>query len=307
MCRVLAYLGEHIALDDLLYGTDSALVRQVYEAQMMSLLELGGFGLMAWDGRSLDPQRPFVYKTPNQPVFDGNLKALASKLEVDAVMAHVRGVLHGPGRTVGPQNVHPFRYDGAPFALAMNGDLDRFTEMRFQLLDYIRPEWAQRIESQTDTEWVYALVLSQLPRTGSDPTVEQVSDAADRTLAVIRAVREQCGIATASPLNLVIGDGRMLVVTRFTFDYGWYGDGEEYFAGRCRNDYTSLWFTVGSDYGPRDGEWIMRGEGPATSIMVASEPITKDRSSWVEAPDYAMLSVAAVDGQLHVRTREIVQ
>lgn len=307
MCRVLAYLGEHIALDDLLYGTDSALIRQFYEARMMSLLELGGFGMMAWAGRSLQPQRPFVYKTPHPPVFDHNLESLVSKLEVGAVMAHVRGVLHGPRPALGPQNVHPFRFAGAPFALAMNGDLDRFSEMRFRLLDYIRPEWAERIEGQTDTEWIYSLVLSQLPRTGDDPTVEQVCDATERTLAILRAVRERCGIATASPLNLVIGDGRMLVVIRFTFDYGWYGDGGSYLVGQRRNDYTSLWFTVGSDYGPRDDEWVMRGDGPATSIMVASDPITKDRSTWVEAPDYSMLSVAAVEGQLDVRTREIVQ
>jgi glutamine amidotransferase len=74
----------------------------------MSLLNIGGFGLVAWDDTSPLPERPYVYRTPNVPVFDRNLKALAEKLHVTSALAHVRGVVYEPGETVGPQNLHPF-------------------------------------------------------------------------------------------------------------------------------------------------------------------------------------------------------
>src|SRR5215207_8502525 len=75
MCRVLAYVGAPLSLDELLFRADRALVRQAVDPQLMSLLNLGGFGLVAWDGTSPDPERPFTYKTPNLPVYDRNLKA----------------------------------------------------------------------------------------------------------------------------------------------------------------------------------------------------------------------------------------
>ena len=51
----------------------------------------------------------------------------------------------------------------AAFALAMNGDLFDFARMRYDLLEQIPPALSSRIEGTTDSEWVYALVLAQLP------------------------------------------------------------------------------------------------------------------------------------------------
>ena len=42
MCRVLAYLGEPVLVNDLLYGADASLVRQAVDPELMSLLNLGG-------------------------------------------------------------------------------------------------------------------------------------------------------------------------------------------------------------------------------------------------------------------------
>jgi glutamine amidotransferase len=71
------------------------------------------------------------------PTFDRNLKSLASKVRASALLAHVRGVVYDPGERVGVQQVHPFLFDGAAFALAMNGDLFDFGRMRYDLLEHI--------------------------------------------------------------------------------------------------------------------------------------------------------------------------
>jgi glutamine amidotransferase len=55
--RVLAYLGAPALLDDLLYQADVSLVRQATNSRLMQLLNLGGFGLAAWDAGSLEPAR----------------------------------------------------------------------------------------------------------------------------------------------------------------------------------------------------------------------------------------------------------
>ena len=47
MCRVLAYLGEPVLLDNLLYAPDNSLVRQSYAPQHLRMLNLAGFGLTA--------------------------------------------------------------------------------------------------------------------------------------------------------------------------------------------------------------------------------------------------------------------
>jgi hypothetical protein len=48
MCRVLAYLGEPISLEHVLFETDSSLVRQSYSPRMMQkFLNLAGFGMAA--------------------------------------------------------------------------------------------------------------------------------------------------------------------------------------------------------------------------------------------------------------------
>jgi len=52
----------------------------------------------------------------------------------------------------------------------------------------------------------------------------------------------------------------------------------------------SLQNTLGRDYGLHDGEWKMTGGAErADSIIVASEPLTRDTSAWVELPEYGAL------------------
>ena len=79
MCRALIYLGQPILLADLLFRPDSSLINQAYMPKMLDMLNLAGFGMMAWDRASHDPETPYRYSAPSLPVFDRNLKSLALK------------------------------------------------------------------------------------------------------------------------------------------------------------------------------------------------------------------------------------
>ena len=162
MCRALLYLGKPVLLDNLLFQPDSALVRQSYMPKMLHMLNLAGFGMRAWDPGSHDASAPFAYASDSLPVFDRNLKNLATKVAAGCVLAHVRGVAYSTQVEISLQNVHPFQFPGITLTLAHNGDLARIAEMRPGLAKHLRPEFARLIRGTTDSEWIYALVLSQL-------------------------------------------------------------------------------------------------------------------------------------------------
>lgn len=291
MCRVWAHLGDALLLDEPLFEADNSLITQSVSPSLMSLLNIGGFGLLAWDAGSHSPQEPYAYRTPDVPVFDRNLKALAAKVHANAALAHVRGVVYDPAERVGPQNLHPFRFPGARVALAQNGDLYGFGAMRFDLLDHVRPDLADMIEGTTDTEWVYALVLSQLADPFGAAEAQELAEAVTRALDVLREVRARRGIRVQSPVNLVVTDGRAMVATRFAFDYGWYPDDDSFFAGEREHDFTTLW-----THGSADGR----------SVTIASEPLTHDRTDWLEVPEYALLTFSSREDGIAVEHRELV-
>ena len=126
MCRILAYLGEPLPAQNLLFDTDNSLVRQSYSPRMMNtFLNLAGFGMKAWDPTSLRPEDPFSYRATTLPSFDRNLGFLSSKLAPTCLVAHVRGVMRGLNRGVravpwhGTHVAHPGATAFSPVAFAL--------------------------------------------------------------------------------------------------------------------------------------------------------------------------------------------
>src|SRR5436309_870838 len=183
MCRLLGYIGEPIALDHILYATDSSLVRQAYSPRMMAtFLNLAGFGMAAWDPTSVSPDEPFTYKVTTLPVFDRNLQSLSDKIAPTCLLAHVRGVTYSGDEVISQQNLHPFGYRDTKVTLAHNGHLREFARMKYDLAAHVHPDLARRVEGTTDSEWIYALLLSQLGDPFGVPNVAELADATIRTL-----------------------------------------------------------------------------------------------------------------------------
>ena len=164
--------------------------------------------MVAWDPRSVRSEDPFTYRVTALPAFDRNLRSLAAKLAPTCLIAHVRGVTWSEQEIVAETNLHPFRFHGARVALAHNGHLREFGRMRYDLIEHIGPELAQRIEGTTDSEWIYALVLSQLEDPYGLPEARELADAAAAALRILREVRARHGIDTSSPVNLCLTTGR---------------------------------------------------------------------------------------------------
>ena len=301
MCRALLYLGQPVLLDTLLFQPDSALIRQSYMPKMLHMLNLAGFGLRAWDASSHAPEKPFAYGSPSLPVFDRNLKNLAEKVRAACVLGHVRGVAYSTTVDISLQNVHPFQFEDLPWCLAHNGDLAGFAQMKPLLARHMKTEFLAQIRGTTDSEWIYALFVSQLPDALKPGTEKSAFEAIERTLGIIREARAELGIDVSSSVNLFIANGSQLAAVRYCFDFGRYRTEDPTKLHEANLGFLSLWYTLGRDYALHDGEWKMTGGAEnADSIIVASEPLTRDTSSWVELPEYGALFAEVRRGRPHI-------
>ena len=270
---------------------------------MNTFLNLAGFGMKAWDPTSLRPEDPFTYRATTLPSFDRNLRFLSSKLAPTCLVAHVRGVTYSDEAVVADTNLHPFHFAGARVVLAHNGHLRHFSRMRYALVEHVRPDLAQRIEGTTDSEWIYALVLSQLDDPYGLPETRELADATAEALRILRRVRAAHGIDTSSPVNLCFSTGSAVVATRFSFDYGWYPPEDEMLETDL--PFVSLWYAIGGEYTQRVGDWQMTAGDPPRSVIIASEPLTTDHSSWLEVPEYSMLTAELTPAGLEFETRDL--
>jgi glutamine amidotransferase len=305
VCRLLGYIGEPISLSHVLFDTDSSLVRQSYSPRMMAtFLNLAGFGMAVWDPDSVRAEEPLMYRVSTLPAFDRNLRSLATKVAPTCLIAHVRGVTYGENEMVADTNLHPFRFRGAGVTLAHNGHLREFVRMRYGLIPHVRPELAEGIQGTTDSEWIYALILSHLEDPYGRPEVDELAGAVVAALRLVREVRAEYAIDTSSPVNLCVTTGEALVATRFSYDYGWYPDEDSMLETDL--PYVSLWYTLGGQYLARDGRSEMTASEPPRSLLIASEPLTVDTTTWLEVPEYSMISASRrPDGGLDFETRDL--
>jgi len=304
MCRALLYLGQPVLLDTLLFQPDSALIRQSTMPRMLHMLNLAGFGLRAWDASSHAPEKPFAYGSPSLPVFDRNLKNLAEKVRAACVLGHVRGVAYSTTVDISLQNVHPFQFEGLPWCLAHNGDLAGIAQMKPLLARHMKTEFLAQIRGSTDSEWIYALFVSRLADPSKPASEKSVFEAIEQTLSIIREARAELGIDVSSSVNLFIANGSQLAAVRYCFDFGRYRTEDLSKLHEANLGFLSLWYTLGRDYALHDGEWRMTGGAEnADSIIVASEPLTRDTSSWVELPEYGALFAEVRRGRPHLAVR----
>jgi predicted glutamine amidotransferase len=188
MCRWMAWFGQPILLDELLFKTQHGIVDQSLHARMGAETTNGdGFGV-GWYGDGVGPAR---FRSVAPAWSDANLRELAAHIESPVFIAHVRAAV---GSRVQESNCHPFRH--GDWLLVHNGYIAGFAELRRDLMLALDPALFARVQGSTDTEVVFWLAITF--GLESDPI-----GALERTVGFI----EQCASerAIADPVQATFG------------------------------------------------------------------------------------------------------
>ena len=128
------------------------------------------------------------------------------------------------------------------------------------------------INGNTDSEHAFALLLDEIGADGNlerELTAGEFASALERTINRITAMSIENGVTEASSLNFAVTDGRHVIATR------------------CRNQTgetpPSLFYCLGEDCGGCGGR--------PGSVIISSEPLTRDEGKWALVPSNHMIVV----------------
>src|SRR5918998_1559766 len=131
MCRWMAWLGQPVQIDELLFKTQHGIVDQSLHARMGAEPTNGdGFGL-GWYGTGEGPAR---YHSVSPAWADANLRELAAHVESPLFLAHVRAAIGSP---VQQTNCHPFRH--GRWLFVHNGFVNELKTLRRDLALLVDP------------------------------------------------------------------------------------------------------------------------------------------------------------------------
>ena len=152
MCRWMAWLGQPVLIEELLFNTQHGIVDQSLHSRMGAETTNGdGFGV-GWYGTG---DGPGVYHSVAPAWADANLRELAAHVESPLFLAHVRAAIGSP---VQQTNCHPFRE--ANWLFVHNGYVDDLHVLRRDLMLAVDPGRFADVRGSTDTEVVFQLALT---------------------------------------------------------------------------------------------------------------------------------------------------
>lgn len=196
MCRLLCYLGPSRSLAELILDPPRGLGEQAHAPRYQShgTMNADGFGAGWYDhARSMQPA---VYRRALPIWNDRTFADIARIIASDAVLAAVRSAT-SPS-PVHESNTPPYRGDGWLFA--HNGAVDGFSGPAGEELRRAVPAArAARIEGSTDSETLFALMLSAMDQ-GLSPAA-----------AMIRSARSAHAITGGGRMTMLATDGARIV------------------------------------------------------------------------------------------------
>jgi glutamine amidotransferase len=198
MCRLAAYIGPPRSLHELWLAPPHNLIVQSYAPREMrgAILNADGFG-MAWYTDRVES--PALYRSVLPLWSDENVARMAPHLVSGCALANVRSAT--PGMGVQTTNVSPFVR--GRWSFTHNGLVRSWKSLARKVRAALDDEQYAAIEGSTDSEHVFALVMTHLARDERDPIG-----------AVRGATRELEQLAAGALLNFVLTDGRWLIAVR---------------------------------------------------------------------------------------------
>jgi predicted glutamine amidotransferase len=259
MCRWMAYSGEPILADDLLFRPQHSIIDQSLHAQLGGFTTNGdGFGIGWYGDGDGDGTEPTVYKSTHPAWNDENLREIATQIRTPLLFAHVRA---SSGTPVQRSNCHPFRY--GRWLWMHNGSLAAFQEVKRDLVMEVDAALYPAIEGSTDTETLFFLALTF--GLADDPPA-----AVARAVGFVEDVGRRHGVEHPVHMTVATSDGKSTWVFRYSSEKAT----------------SSLYYSTDISqlrrlYPELD---VLEGLGADTRLIV-SEPLRDLPGAWNEVPE----------------------
>jgi len=261
MCRWMAWFGQPVPVEDVLFKTPHGIVDQSLHSRMGAETTNGdGFGL-GWYGRG---DGPGVYHSVEPAWGDANLRELAAHIESPLFLMHVRAAIGSP---VQQTNCHPFRHGNWLFV--HNGYVNDFHLLRRDLMLAIAPDQFAAVQGSTDTEVVFNLALTLGLQ--SDPIA-----ALERTIGLIEATAAEHDVTAPVQGTFGVSDGTSLWAVRYATE------------GPARSLFASADVDTVKRLHPENPRLQRLGEGDR---LIVSEPFADLPGAWQEIPEATAVTV----------------
>lgn len=264
MCRLVAYCGPSIPLENIVINPSHSLVVQSQVAEEAKLAVNGdGFGLAWYSGHEsmvqtdIPQSMPALYKEIMPAWANPNLLHICRAVRAGVFLAHVRASTFGGASY---QNCHPFTH--GCWSFVHNGQIGGFAQLRRQLEQLLPDELFQARLGITDSELIFLLLLGNRlesePHTACQTTVRQIARL-HKSLKICQPLR----------LTFVLTDGRCLYGCRYSSD----------------GNSPTLYLSNQLDHG---------------GFALASEPLDGNHSGWTMVKESTMVRVDGKDQQRFV-------
>jgi predicted glutamine amidotransferase len=261
MCRWLAYYGNPIRPEFLLYETKFSLVEQSRHDRLAGgFPNADGFGLGWYDGSD----GPGLYRSVTPAWADVNLRELARHITTPIFLGHVRAAT---GTPVEQTNCHPFRH--GRWLFCHNGFIDRYAAVRRDLLLAVEPDLFPSIQGTTDSELMFHLALTF--GLDQDPV-----GALERMAGLVEETGRRHGSETPLQMTVAVSNGEELYAAR-------YASGPEVNSLFVTEDATAI-----RELYP-DDERFAQFDDEARAVV--SEPLGDLPGVWTEVPPGTALVV----------------
>lgn len=203
MCRWLAYRGEPIYLETLLFEPEYSLIEQSMHARKSHVATNGdGFGI----GWFSERETPGTYKEVLPAWNDHNLRMLAHQIRSPLFFAHVRA---STGTATTRSNCHPFTW--REWMFMHNGQIGGYEKVRRSLENLIPDALFTHRQGTTDSEAVFLLMLAN--GLESDPAASLA-----KTIGQVCALQQKAGVSEPFKMTASLSDGKRLISVRYSSD-----------------------------------------------------------------------------------------
>ncbi len=271
MCRWMAYSGDPILADDLLFRPKHSIIDQSLHAELGAGVTTNGDGFGIGWYADVGAGAPTVFKSTHPAWNDENLREVATQIRTPLLFAHVRA---SSGTPVQRSNCHPFRF--GRWLWMHNGSLAGFDDVKRDLLIAVDPSLYRRIQGSTDTETLFFLALTF-------GLTEDPPSAVARAVGLVEQVGRRHGIKYPVHMTVATSDGESIWIFRYSSEKATSSLYYSTDVSQVRNLYPEL--------------AVLDQLGPDTRFIV-SEPLRDLPGAWQEVPEGSWARIRGLDYEI---------